>query len=64
LVEQEDQERHQMTRDAAFAQGCRLAWRCVPITVLVAVLSFLALGAAGNFAERIEIANSIQRIAQ
>jgi hypothetical protein len=53
-----------ISRDEAFAQGFRLAWRWCPIAAAVAVGSFLAIAALGYFWEQVEIANAIQRTAQ
>ncbi len=53
-----------MTRDEAFAQGFRLAWRWCPVTALVAIGSFMAMAAIGYWWEQIEIANAIQRAVQ
>jgi hypothetical protein len=51
-----------MTRDDAIAHGFRLAWRGVPLAVIVVVLGFLAAGALGYFWEQIEAANVFRRI--
>jgi len=53
-----------MTRDEAFAQGFRLAWRYCYLTTLVTIGSLLALTALGRFWEQVEIANAVQRAAQ
>jgi LPS O-antigen subunit length determinant protein (WzzB/FepE family) len=53
-----------MTRDEAFAQGFRLAWRNIWLIALTFVLAFAAMSAIGYFAEQIEIADAIQRAAQ
>ena len=43
-----------ISRDEAFAQGFRLAWRNVPLTMIVIVLSFLAASAIGFCWELLE----------
>lgn len=53
-----------MTRDEAFAQGWRLAWRNIWIIALTFVLGFACICALGYFAEQVEIANAIQRATQ
>ncbi len=53
-----------ISRDEAFAKGCRLAWRYCYLTVLVGIGSFLSAAALGRFWEQIEIANAVQRAAQ
>ena len=43
-----------ISRDEAFAQGFRLAWRNVPLAMLVVVLGFLAASAIGFCWELLE----------
>jgi hypothetical protein len=50
------------TRDDAFTQGFRLAWRWVPVAAAVVVGSFIAIAALGYFWEQIEAANAFRRI--
>jgi hypothetical protein len=64
LVEQDNQERHQMTRDQAFAQGFWLAWRSIPIGVLTIVMGFAVICLLGAWFEQIEAANAFLRAFQ
>lgn len=53
-----------ISRDKAFAEGFRLAWRYCYLTALVAIGSLLAITALGRWWEQIEIANAVQRAMQ
>jgi len=53
-----------ISRDEAFAQGFRLAWRNIHLIILAFVLGFACVSALGSFWEQIEIANAIQRAMQ
>lgn len=53
-----------ISRDEAFAQGFRLAWRWCPVSVAVVIGSFMAIAAIGYFWEQVEIANAVQRVVQ
>jgi hypothetical protein len=64
LVDQDNQERHQMTRDQAFAESFRLAWRSIPIGVLTIVMGFAVICLLGAWFEQIEAANAVQRACQ
>ena len=53
-----------ISRDEAFAQGFRLAWRNIHLIILAFVLGFGCASALGSLWEQIEIANVVQRAVQ
>ena len=53
-----------ISRDEAFAQSFRLAWRHFWIGLITFVLGFGAICALCSLWEKIEIANAVQRAVQ